>query len=244
MDKLPGTRFSNVYGPAEVNQCMFHHLPSAPATDAAVPIGRAWSAATVDVVDPEDLTARVEVGTAGVLIVRTPTMMTGYWNRPDLTAASMLERPDGQGGSQRWYVTGDLVVERDDGELEFLGRVDNQVKVRGHRIELEAVDDALGDVAGVRSGVAVVRRVASGDDTVVALVVPTRSEWGSGGEADRFADGVIAELRRRLPHAAVPAGVVLVDDLPRTGTGKIDRRAAERLVDSPRRTVRTTMGTQ
>jgi amino acid adenylation domain-containing protein len=233
MDKLPGTRFSNVYGPAEVNQCMFHHLSSAPTADAAVPIGRAWPAATVDVVDPEDLSERVEAGTAGVLIVRTPTMMTGYWNRPDLTAASMLERPDGQGGSQRWYVTGDLVVERDDGELEFLGRVDNQVKVRGHRIELEAVDDALGDIAGVRSGVAVVRRVASGDDTVVALVVPTRSESGSGSEADRFADGVIAELRRRLPHAAVPAEVVLVDDLPRTGTGKIDRRAAERLVDSP-----------
>ncbi len=242
MNLLPETRFSNVYGPAEVNQCMVHHVASAPIGDEAVPIGTAWPAATVTVVDPDDVTTPAEPGTAGVLIVRTPTMMTGYWNRPDLTAASVLERPDGQGGSQRWYVTGDLVVEREDGELEFLGRLDNQVKVRGHRIELEAVDDALGDVDGVRSGVAVVRRVASGDDTVVALVVPTRPEVETGGESHGFANGVIAELRRRLPHAAVPAEVVLVDDLPRTGTGKIDRRAAQRLLDSPRDAVRDRMG--
>lgn len=231
MEQLPGARFSNVYGPAEVNQCTYRHFTEAPNTDQAVPIGAAWPVATLLVVDPEDLDTPVEPGTPGVLLVQSSTMMTGYWNRPDLTAAAIQERPDGLGGSQRWYVTGDLVVVRDDGELEFLGRRDNQVKVRGHRVELEAVDDALGDVAGVRSGVAVVRRIANGDDTVVALVVPTGSGQPADGSNKPLADVVIAELRRRLPRVAVPTEVVVVDDLPRTGTGKVDRRASQRLLD-------------
>ena len=83
-------------------------------------------------------------------------MMAGYWQRPDLTAASIVELPSESGGSDRWYRTGDLVVERPDGNLEFLGRVDNQIKLRGYRIELEAIDAALADIEGLHAGTVVV----------------------------------------------------------------------------------------
>ena len=232
MQQLPAARFSNVYGPAEVNQCTFHHLSSPTAPDRAVPIGRPWAIAAVRVVDPDDLDSPVPAGQVGILTVRTETMMSEYWNRPDLTDAAVIRRPDGRGGVDRWYVTGDLVVERDGGELEFLGRVDNQVKVRGHRIELEAIDAALGDIAGVDAGVTVVRRSPTGDDTVVALVVPAGASGSSPADLQGFGASVVKQLRHRLPRVAVPAEVVLVDELPRTGTGKVDRPAAQQLLDS------------
>ena len=109
-------------------------------------------------VDPEDVLVDVVPGSPGELLVRTPTMMAGYWNRPDLTAASIIERPSATGGGDRWYRTGDLVVERPDGNLEFLGRIDNQIKLRGHRIELEAIDAVLADIAELQMATVVVRR--------------------------------------------------------------------------------------
>ena len=153
---------SNVYGPAEVNQCTRYHLDDPPRDDAPVPIGHAWDAATLRVVaadEPIAVDRLVHPGDTGVLIVATGTMMAGYWRRDDLSAASIVVDGDGT----RWYVTGDLVVENADGDLVFLGRVDNQVKVRGHRIELEAIDAVLADVEGVEAATVVVDRSADDD---------------------------------------------------------------------------------
>lgn len=214
MRRLPAARFSNVYGPAEVNQCTYFHLDEPPRGGDRVPIGVAWPWAEVRVVDGDGADATDE---PGELWVRTPTMMSHYWNRPDLTDAVIVEDHDGS----RWYRTGDLVVQRPDGLLDFLGRVDNQVKLRGHRIELEAVDAALRELDGVAEATTVVERAptdAAGDeDRLVALLV-------SATPVD--SRQVTAALGRRLPRYAVPTAVVQVSSLPRTASGKVDRRAA------------------
>ena len=225
MRLIPSARVSNVYGPAEVNQCTRYHLDDPPPDDAPVPIGRAWDAAALRVVAADGPVAAdrpVAPGQPGVLLVASSTMMTGYWRRPDLTAASVVVDDDGV----RWYVTGDLVVENADGDLVFLGRVDNQVKVRGHRIELEAIDAVLADVEGVEAATVVVDRSLD-DDRLVALLVIS-ADHGAGEVVERS----LIALRRTLPRYAVPAELLEVPDLPRTSTGKIDRTASAGLLSS------------
>lgn len=222
---LPRARFSNVYGPAEVNQCTFHHLDPAidepaldePVTDAVIPIGRPWADTEVLLVDDDD---QVLAGACeGELLVSSDTMMEGYWRRPELTAASIGIRP-GTGTSRRWYRTGDLVRRSDDGTLVFLGRSDHQVKVRGHRIELEAIETVVSELPGVDVCAVLVER--GDEDRLVALVAPAPD--------DAARASMLALLRRRLPRYSVPAEVVGVDSLPRTGVGKVDRAAAATLL--------------
>lgn len=221
MRRLPGVRFSNVYGPAEVNQCTHHHLDAPPTGDEPVPIGRPWADTEILVVDGSD---RVVVpGETGELLVSTDTMMSGYWGRPDLTAASTTVRADA-GEPRRWYRTGDLVCERDDGLLVFIGRVDHQVKVRGHRIELEAVEGVIGEEPGVDACAVLVERGA--EDRLVALVAPSPSPSVRQSLAARMSD--------RLPRYAIPTEVVGVASLPRSGVGKVDRVAARAELDRRR----------
>ncbi len=225
---LPQARFSNVYGPAEVNQCTFHHLDAPiddPAdgavTDAAIPIGRPWADTEVLLVDADDQV--LEGGCDGELLVSTDTMMDGYWRRPELTAAAIGVRPE-VGDSQRWYRTGDLVRRLDDGTLVFLGRSDHQVKVRGHRIELEAVESVITEVPGIDACAVLVER--GDEDRLVALVTPPP-------DADVRAS-MLGLLQRRLPRYSVPADIVGVASLPRTGVGKVDRAAASALLEDVR----------
>ena len=156
-------------------------------------------------------------------------MMSGYWQRPDLTAGSVIDSPSEHDPTERWYITGDLVVERTDGSLVFLGRADNQIKLRGHRIELEAIDTVLLAARNVREATVVVQRPDEGDDRLVGMVVldPAATE----PESTMLA-AVDAALRQHLPRYAVPADVVAVRSLPRTSTGKIDRMASKALLDA------------
>ena len=155
MRALPTARFSNVYGPAEVNQCTFHHLDEPPDGDEPIPIGSAWPAADLLLVDEDG--AIIDDDEPGHLIVSTSTMMDRYWRRGDLTAASIVSLPDPH-DSRRWYRTGDKVERRPDGAFVFLGRFDHQVKIRGHRIELEAIEavvldhGTVSDCAAMSSG--------------------------------------------------------------------------------------------
>ena len=233
MGQLPQARFSNVYGPAEVNQCTIYNLAAPPGSDAAVPIGRPWPAARIAIVQSDDPDIGVDPGQPGELVVLTATMMAGYWGRPDLTAASIIERRSDGGESEHWYRTGDLVVEHVDGNLEFLGRIDNQIKLRGHRIELEAVDAALADIDLVHAGTAVVQRSQTSEDRLVAIVVAEPAVTGGAPDQLRkFEQAVMSGLRQRLPRYAVPSELVIVSGLPRTGTGKVDRGASLRLLES------------
>jgi enterobactin synthetase component F len=137
--------------------------------------------------------------------------MAGYWLRPDLTGAAIVER-DG-----RWYRTGDLVVRRAAGDLVFLGRADHQVKIRGQRIEIEAVESALLDTDGVSQCGVVVDRAGADVRLIAAVVLDPHAP------SDTTTIG--RRLAARVPGASVPAAIIAVDTLPRTASGKIDRTA-------------------
>lgn len=218
MAAFPGARFSNVYGPAEVNHCTHHHLDGPPSGDDPVPIGGPWAGVEVLVVGPDG--EPVAPPDPGELWVSGPTAMSGYWRRPDLTDAAFVEAH-----GRRWYRTGDLVRADADGRLVFLGRADNQVKVRGHRVELEAVDAVLADHPAVDACATVVDRRGTAGDRIVALVTPPPD--------DATAADIVRHARERLPRAATPDEVVGVGTLPRTSTGKIDRPASAALLAEP-----------
>jgi amino acid adenylation domain-containing protein len=217
MAHMPNARFSNSYGPAEVNQCTFHHLPGPPAAGSTVPIGRPWGDAEVLVVDADR--QPVPAGEAGELLVRTSTMMAGYWGRPDLDAAAFVERPLPGGRTARWYATGDLVREGPDGAYEFIGRRDHQIKVRGNRVELESVESMLSGMDGIEHAVAGVVDV----EGTTALVAGVVARPTNGPPLDL--DAVLRDVARLLPPYAVPYRLVTLDQLPLTASGKIDRRA-------------------
>ncbi len=210
MRALPRARFSNSYGPAEVNQCTFHHFDEPPSADRAVPIGEACVTADLLLIDTDDRPITDADG-QGELIVRASTAMAGYWRRDDLTEKAFIAIDDEDG---RWYRTGDLVQRRADGYV-FLGRLDNQVKVRGHRVELESVETVLSDIDGISHAVAGPIRGAANAEVLAAVVI-------AGADFDERA--TLRTAASYLPAYAVPTSVIAVDELPLTGSGKIDRR--------------------
>jgi amino acid adenylation domain-containing protein len=230
MAVFPQARFGNVYGPAEVNQCTYSDFtdfyreldrgpgPSGTGALPVIPLGEAAPDAELELIDEHDRI--VEGPGTGELIVRTSTMMAGYWNRPDLTAAAVLRRTGPGGAGRRWYRTGDLVERTADGQLVFHGRRDNQVKVRGNRVELEMVEAAAGSLDGVDHVVVGVVADADGESRLIARVTVT-----DGVDCD---DVTVKQWRsalaRSLPPYAVPVAFEMVDRLPKTPSGKIDRR--------------------
>ena len=156
-------------------------------------------------------------GDQGELLIRSSTMMQGYWNRPDLNATAFFKREMPSGIVESYYRTGDLVRQNEKGELLFLGRKDRQVKVRGYRVELDAVEQALSSHEAVEEvGAFVVR--TTGDAAVIASTVTVRRE------ANVDPQELISHAKGLLPWYAVPAVVRVLDDLPRTTSGKINRR--------------------
>jgi amino acid adenylation domain-containing protein len=213
MRALPAATVSNVYGPAEVNQCMRHDLTEPPMPSNDVPIGKAWDETELVVVDGDTpVTDR-----PGELLVASSTMMDRYWNRPDLTAAAIVEGAYGGTSVRRWYRTGDLVELDGDGDLVFLGRVDNQVKIRGQRVELEAIDATIRQLDGVAEVAAVVLADEAGERGVVAVIEAAEGSSVSLREIQRH-------VASRHSRVAVPVDIATVDALARTGTGKVDRK--------------------
>ncbi len=229
---LPNARFSNVYGPAEVNQCTYYHAPRlSPGDDGPLPIGRLWEGAEGLVVDSGD--REVAPGEPGELLVRTPTMMRGYWNRPDLNARAFHDRTAEDGSVERYYRTGDLVRARTDGVLEFVGRADRQIKTRGYRVELDEVEAAVLSYDGVAEAAVFDVPDPSGTNRIEAALIPN-----VGSEVDLA--GLRRHLSARLPGYAVPTAITVAETLPRTSNEKIDRpalaRAAARAVEDARTT--------
>lgn len=217
MRALPGARFSNVYGPTEVNGVTYWPVPELPeGDDDPIPIGVPFGNAEMLIVDDED--EPVPPGAAGELLVRTPTMMMGYWGRPDLNERAFYHRPTFEIYEDVFHRTGDLVRRREDGALDFLGRKDRQIKTRGYRVELDEVEAALASHAGVES--AAVFSIPDGEASqrIMAAVVLRP-------DARASAEEVRAHAATSLPPYAVPAEVGVLDAMPRTTTGKIDRLA-------------------
>lgn len=220
MARLPGCRMFNHYGPVETHAVTHHPLEADPARWLALPpIGTAIPGNRVYVLDADG--HELGVGGIGELHVAGAQVAYGYWNRPGLTAERFLPAPDGHG--ERMYRTGDLVRKRADGALDFLGRADDQVKVRGFRVELAEVEAAVSDHPGVNACGATVAGDEGIDRILVAFVLVKES---------LDADVVREELRERLPDHMVPATLTAVESLPQLPSGKLDRRALRLMAET------------
>jgi amino acid adenylation domain-containing protein len=209
----------NLYGPTETT------IWSAVSQvgPGSVSIGRPIANTTIHLLDLGG--NAVPVGVPGELLIGGSGLARGYLNRPDLTADRFVPAEWGEDGG-RLYRTGDLARRLPDGSLEFLGRIDHQIKVRGYRIELQEIEAVLAQHPEVKETVVTVREGSSGvrtaagfqDRRLVAYVVPASPEAANPAALRAF-------LRERLPEYMVPAGFILLERLPLTPNGKVDRKA-------------------
>jgi nonribosomal peptide synthetase DhbF len=208
----PGRRMINAYGPTE--STIVTTLSRPLSGDASPPIGAPVYNTTVHVLD--DFLQPVPIGVAGDLYIGGAGLARGYLGRPDLTAERFVANPYGRPGS-RLYRSGDRVRWRPDGMLDFLGRADRQVKLRGFRIELDEIEAQLTRHDQIAQAVVTLREDRPGEKRLAAYVVPV----GDGPEPAALR----RDLAQRLPDYMVPSSITLLHRLPLTPSGKLDRRA-------------------
>ncbi|WP_156744281.1 non-ribosomal peptide synthetase, partial [Mycobacterium sp. 1164985.4] len=206
----PGRVMVNVYGPTETTVDVAISAPLV-AGSGVPPIGVPVAGAAFFVLD--GWLRAVPAGVVGELYVAGAGVSVGYWRRASLTGSRFVACPFGVAG-QRMYRTGDLVAWGADGQLRYVGRADEQVKIRGYRIELGDVRAALAACAGVQQAAVIAREDRPGDKRLVGYVT---------GSVDPVA--ARAALAEQLPAYMVPAAVVVLEALPLTVNGKLDKRA-------------------
>ncbi|WP_081622417.1 amino acid adenylation domain-containing protein [Jongsikchunia kroppenstedtii] len=202
----------NLYGPTEAAVDITEHVVDRRAT--VVPIGRPVANSHVYVLDPA--LRPVPTGVAGELYLAGCQLAFGYVSRPELTANRFVADLYGQPGG-RMYRTGDLVRWNEDGEIEYLGRSDFQIKIRGQRVELGEIETVITEMPEVEGAVVIAQTEASAAPRLVAYLT------SGGGEISL--NSVIEWCRRRLPSHMVPAAVVVLEHFPVNNSGKLDRAA-------------------
>ena len=214
---LYGPELHNLYGPTEAAvdvtywQCVPHD------ERRIVPIGRPIANTQIYLLDENMHPA--PVGVAGELFIGGVNLARGYHERPDLTAEKFIPNPYGSQAGARLYRTGDLARYLEDGQIEFIGRIDNQVKLRGFRIELGEIETALDEHERVFDRVAMVREDKGGQQQLVAYVVPTPEDRAPTVSEFR---GFLKDV---LPEYMIPTSFVPLDSMPLTPNGKVDRMA-------------------
>ncbi len=204
-------RLTNMYGPTETT--IWSATQDVSDSDS-IPIGRPIANTDIYILDPNR--QPVPPGIPGDLFIGGDGVVRGYFERPELSAERFIDSPFD--ASKRIYWTGDLAKYRDDGVIDFLGRVDHQVKIRGYRIELGEIEALLGKHDSVRDCVLLLREDSPGDQRLVAYVVAATL----GAKLDISA--LKQHLRGQLPEYMVPNDIVVLDAMPLTPNGKIDRK--------------------
>ena len=209
---------TNQYGPAETHVVTAMPLSGGPQSWPASPsIGRPIDNARVYVLD--DTLRPVAPGAVGELCIGGPVLADGYVNRPEVTAERFVEAPHTSGTTGTLYRTGDLGRFLADGTIEFLGRRDHQIKIRGFRVEPGEIEHALKSVAGVTEAIVVAPKTSAGESRLAAYVA---------GATDLDPRALREHLAARLPTHMVPATINIVERFPLTPSGKIDRGAVHR----------------
>jgi len=209
----------NLYGPTEAAVDVTFWACERQSEKTSVPIGRPIANTQIYILDKE--TRPAPVGVTGALHIAGVGVARGYLNRPDMTAEKFVPSPFGREPGERMYETGDLARFLPDGAIEFLGRSDYQVKIRGFRIELGEIERALAAHPAVREVVVVARETGTRDKAIVAYLSPAQenqnSAW-SGSDLRKY-------LQAKLPEYMIPSAYVLLEMMPLTSNGKLDRRA-------------------
>jgi amino acid adenylation domain-containing protein len=214
-------RLINTYGPTEatVVATLCELRPGADddhATQSEVPIGRPLGNAVIYILDGS--LNPLPIGVPGELHIGGSGLARGYINRPELMAEKFIPDPFSDEPGARLYKTGDIARRRSDGNIEFLGRIDHQVKVRGFRIEPGEIEAALDQHPAVQDAVVLAREDTLGDKRLVAYVVPRP-------EGTLTTSGLRGFLKAKLPEYMVPSALVELEAMPLTPNGKVDRRA-------------------
>ncbi|HKN82881.1 MAG TPA: amino acid adenylation domain-containing protein, partial [Pyrinomonadaceae bacterium] len=213
---LPQVELVNLYGPTEASITATYHRCSAETDERTVPIGKPVANTQVYILDenleplPAGVAAEIYIGGSG--------LAWGYLNRPQLTAEKFIPDPFSAEAGARLYKTGDLGRYSANGNIEYVGRVDTQVKVRGFRIELGEIEAKLREHEAVRDAVAIARQDEKGNKRLVAYVIAGRGLAVTPDELRRY-------LKDKLPEHMIPAVVVLLDHLPLMPSGKVDVRS-------------------
>ncbi len=213
MNSAPGTPLYNLYGPTETTVwATFHRLTRA---DETIVVGRPISNTQVYILDAH--MQPVPVGVSGCIYIGGEGMTYGYFGRPELTAEKFVPNPFAEG--TKLYCTGDIARYLPDGRIEYIGRADNQVKIRGFRIELGEIESVLGRHPGVRECVVIAREDQPGNRFLAAYVVAESTDVPvDPGELRAY-------LKQRLPDYMVPTGWLVLESLPLSPNGKVDRKS-------------------
>jgi amino acid adenylation domain-containing protein/non-ribosomal peptide synthase protein (TIGR01720 family) len=223
-EHAPDTLVVNEYGPTEtVVGCCVYSRTAAEIKEGAVSIGRPIANTELYILDERMEPVAVEV--RGELYIGGRGVGRGYLNRPELTAERFLPHPFSRKSGERLYRTGDLARYLPDGNIEYLGRIDEQVKVRGYRVELGEIEAVLAEHELVREAVVLLREDVEGDKRLVAYVVMTDGQQLTSSELRSY-------LQERLPAYMIPSAFVQLDELPLTLNGKVDRKALPALEQS------------
>ncbi|ASS75246.1 hypothetical protein CIG75_09795 [Tumebacillus algifaecis] len=214
-ERLPGRKLYNLCGSTEVSIDSTVHLCNEQDLHGEiVSIGKPFDNNTLYILDTKR--QPVPIGVIGEIYYGGVGLARGYWNRPDLTERAFLDNPFEPG--TRMYKTGDRAYFRADGSVQFLGRNDDQVKIRGVRVEPGEIEVVLAAHRSVQHTVVMAREDVPGEKRLVAYVVPDERNLPESGELRRY-------LKDKLPEYMVPSAFVLLDHMPLTANGKVDRKA-------------------
>lgn len=207
-------KLTNMYGPTETT--IWSTTFEIDSADPGVPIGRPIANTSIYILDP--CGNPQPIGVPGELYIGGKGVVRGYHGRPELTAERFVKDPFSKEPNARMYRTGDLARYRKDGNIDFLGRLDHQVKIRGHRIELGEIESVLDSHPAIEKSIVVAREDLPGELRLVAYLTSSRNEVPGEGELRRY-------LGERIPNTMIPSAFVALEEFPLTPNGKVDRKA-------------------